>query len=69
MNDQKAIEAMLDRAGIVWTFVEEVERAEEAAVVLEVEAKTGPKNLGYGRFVSRLGFDEDGCLVNWGCWE
>lgn len=69
VSDRKTIEAMLDRAGIVWTLVESVERAENAAVVLEVEAKAGPKNLGYGYFVSRLGFDEDGSLVNWGCWE
>jgi hypothetical protein len=69
VSDRKTLEAMLDRAGIVWTLVESVERAGDAAVVLEIEAKAGPKNLGYGYFVSRLGFDEDGSLVNWGCWE
>jgi hypothetical protein len=69
VSDRKTLEAMLDRAGIVWQILEEFDRAEEAAVVLEVEAKAGPKNLGYGHFVSRLGFDENGSLVNWGCWE
>jgi hypothetical protein len=66
MSDQQALEAMLDRAGIVWTIRED---AEDMAAVLEVKAKDGPKNLGYPHFISHLRFDEDGSLVDWACWE
>jgi hypothetical protein len=66
VSDQQTLEAMLNRAGIVWTVREDLN---DAAVVLEVLAKDGPKNLGYIGFVSHLGFDEDGSLLNWGCWE
>ena len=66
MSDQQALEAMLDRAGIVWTIRED---AEDVAAVLEVKAKDGPRNLGYPHFTSHLRFDEDGSLMDWACWE
>jgi hypothetical protein len=66
MSDRQALVAMLDRAGIVWTVRED---EEDVAAVLEVKAKDGPKNLGYPDFISHLRFDENGSLLDWGCWE
>ena len=66
MNDQQTLEAMLDRAGLVWTISED---AEDIATMLEVKAQNGPENLGYPYCISHLRFDEEGSLVDWGCWE
>lgn len=66
MSDRQVLEAMLDRAGIVWTICED---SEDVVTVLEVKAEDGPKNLGYPHFISHLRFDEDGSLLDWACWE
>jgi hypothetical protein len=68
VSDQQTLEAILDRAGIVRTIAESIGRAEDAAMVLEIEAGTGPKNLGHGYFVSRLGLTRM-AASELGCWK
>lgn len=63
MNDREVLIAMLNRAGVVWTDVDD--RGKQ----IEVEAKTGPQNDGYVGFVSVFDFDDDGALVKMGAWE
>lgn len=61
-TDFETIKALFDRAGIKY-------EADEGLRSIVVEAKTGPKNLGYIGFVTQMDFDADGNLNTIGCWE
>lgn len=64
--DLKIITDMLDRARVVY----EVDKEEDGRITVTIEAKTGPNNEGYPRYVSILTFSPStGELLTVGAWE
>lgn len=63
-SDRAVLSQMLTRAGIVW---HDEPRPNEDQLV--VEAKAGPKNVGYSGFLTCFYFDQEGKLEQMGAWE
>lgn len=62
MTDKETLINLFDKVGIVYTNDTKLNE-------ITVEAKTGPKNLGYMCFLSAYSFDKEGNLLSVGCWE
>jgi len=70
MSDLDTLKAILDRAGVVYSMRDREPRWQEGeATALEVTPGDNPQNKGYGGFVSRLVFDDEGVLLCWEVWE
>lgn len=64
MNDLETIKEILTRAGVVYS-----ESRDVAGACLTITEGEGPKNLGYGGFMTQISFNPDDSLDSVGAWE
>lgn len=71
MTELEQMKAMLRRAGVNFSEPFAVSRRWEPETEHEIviEADDGPANVGYGGFVSKMGFTAEGALLWVGAWE
>lgn len=71
MTDLDTLKDMYDRAKVIYEVYDKPRVMSEEGMnfIIVVEGDNGPHNRGYYGMCCKHYFDEDGQLINVGCWE
>lgn len=64
MKDMEKVRSLLTELGVVYT-----EELHGGRLILRVTEGEGPKNVGYGGFITDFEFNLEGTFLEMGAWE